>query len=166
MTHPDLDGVLRQEEALMFDGFDENTAFELAGNARKAALAANAGVGILVKFWDRPLAFVSTPGYAHSNYLWCHRKANTVRLMLRSSYRVLLEQDTPRHLFDERWGVSAEEYAISGGAFPIIVRGAGIVGAAVVSGLHERDDHDMIVAAISETLGRDPAVLALPPRST
>ncbi|MBU1176529.1 MAG: heme-binding protein [Alphaproteobacteria bacterium] len=160
MTHADLPGVLRQEQTLIFSNFDENTAFTLLGHARDLALAEGVGVGVLVKFWDRPLAFGSTPGYTHGNYLWAHRKANTVRLVLKSSYRVRIEQD--RQLFEDRWGVSAEEYAISGGAFPITVRGAGIVGAAVVSGLDERDDHRLITAAIARTLGLDPAEYALP----
>ena len=160
MTHADLPSVLKQEQGLVFDSFDENSAFTLLGHARDLALAEGAGVGVLVKFWDRPLAFGATPGYAHGNYLWAHRKANTVRLVLKSSYRVRLEQD--RLLFEDRWGVSPEEYAISGGAFPITIKGAGMVGAAVMSGLHERDDHRLITAAIAMTLGVDPADYALP----
>lgn len=160
MSHADLPAVLAQEKGLVFDSFDENTAFTLLGHARELALGEGAGVGVLVKFWDRPLAFGATPGYAHGNYLWAHRKANTVRLVLKSSYRVRLETDLL--LFEDRWGVSPEEYAISGGAFPITVKGAGIVGAAVISGLHERDDHRLITMAISKTLGIDPAEFALP----
>lgn len=160
MTHADLPSVLKQEQTLVFDHFDENTAFDVLNRAREIALAEGAGVGILVKLWDRPMAFGATPGYAHSNYLWAHRKANTVRLVLKSSYRVRIEQD--RLLFEDRWGVSPEEYAISGGAFPISVRGAGMIGAAVVSGLHERDDHRIITAAIAGTIGLDPAEHALP----
>ena len=165
MREAELEGVLKQEQAVIFDAFDEDTAQVVLAHGREIAKTAHQGVGILVKFWDRPLAFGATKGYTHGNYLWAHRKANTVRLTLKPSYRVVLEQNPPRTLFDERWGVSAEEYAISGGAFPINVRGAGIVGAAVLSGLHERDDHDIIVEALCRTLGIDYQPLALPPRA-
>lgn len=161
MTNDDLPGVLRQEEALVFDAFDEDTALELLNHARDLARQAPAGVGIMVRFWDRILAFGGTSGFTHSNFLWCQRKTNTVRLVHKSSYRVLLEQDG-RTVFEDRWGVSAEEYVIAGGAFPIRVRCAGVVGAAAVSGLHERVDHELIVAAMARTLGRDPAEYALP----
>ncbi len=164
MSHADLPGVVKQEETLIFDHFDEDTAIAVLEHARALAKAIDAGVGVLVKFWDRPLAFGATRGYTHGNYLWAHRKANTVRLMLRSSYRVLIEQDEPKSLFEPRWGLPAEDYAISGGAFPITLKGVGVVGAAVMSGLHERDDHELIVAALAQTLGIDPTSIALPPR--
>ncbi len=160
MTHPDLPGVLKQEEALVFDAFDENSAMVLLDHARKLAADAPAGVGIMVRFWDRILAFGGTRGFTDGNFLWCMRKTNTVRLVHKSSYRVLLEQEG-RTVFEPRWGVSAEDYVISGGAFPIRIRGAGVVGAAAMSGLHERMDHEFIVAALAKTLGLEPAELAL-----
>ena len=160
MKHADMPAVLAQEKGLVFDSFDENTAFAVLGHARALAIAEGAGVGVLVKFWDRPLAFGATPGYTHGNYLWAHRKANTVRLVLKSSYRLRIE--TGLELFEDRWGLSPEDYAISGGAFPITVKGVGIVGAAVVSGLHERDDHRLVTAAICLTLGVDVKEFALP----
>ena len=162
MTHPDLQGILKQEGALVFDAFDEDMAQELLGYAREGARDAPAGVGIMVRFWDRILAFGGTKGFTDANFLWCMRKSNTVRLLHRSSYRALLEQDG-KSLFNERWGVSAADYVLSGGAFPLTVRGVGVVGAAAMSGLHERVDHELIVAAIARTLGRDPADTALPP---
>jgi uncharacterized protein (UPF0303 family) len=153
---------MRQEDELVFDVFDEDMAIRLLGHARDLAKDAPKGVGIMVRFWDRILAFGGTRGFTHGNFLWCERKTNTVRLVHKSSYRVLLEEDG-RKVFEDRWGVSAEDYAISGGAFPIRVRGAGVVGAAAMSGLHERMDHELIVAAIVRTLGRKPEDYALAP---
>ena len=53
------------------------------------------------------------------------------------------------------------DYAVHGGAFPIFVRGAGCIGAVAVSGLPQRDDHKMVVAALAATLGQDLADAAL-----
>jgi uncharacterized protein (UPF0303 family) len=51
----------------------------------------------------------------------------------------------------------------AGGGFPIRVKGAGLIGAITVSGLHERDDHGVVVAAICDHLGVDQTPLRLPP---
>ena len=59
-------------------------------------------------------------------------------------------------------GLDANDYALAGGGFPIRVTGIGVVGAVGVSGLAERDDHNLVVRAIAEHLGQDAVALALP----
>jgi uncharacterized protein (UPF0303 family) len=61
------------------------------------------------------------------------------------------------------WGVEPKDFAIAGGGFPINVEGVGVIGAATASGLPEREDHNLVVAAICAVLGQDPAQWALPP---
>jgi uncharacterized protein (UPF0303 family) len=58
----------------------------------------------------------------------------------------------------------AADYALSGGSFPLRVNGAGVIGAITVSGLHQRDDHELVVAAICSQLGLETKGLSLPPR--
>ena len=41
-----------------------------------------------------------------------------------------------------------------GGAFPLAVEGAGVIGTVVVSGLPQLDDHAMVVKALHQFLGR------------
>jgi uncharacterized protein (UPF0303 family) len=45
------------------------------------------------------------------------------------------------------------DYAVTGGSFPIRVRGVGVVAAATASGLSSMDDHDLIVEGIRAYLG-------------
>jgi uncharacterized protein (UPF0303 family) len=52
---------------------------------------------------------------------------------------------------------------MAGGGFPIRVKGIGVVGAVTVSGLHERDDHEVAVAAICDYLGVEKDSFALSP---
>lgn len=157
----DIARIIAQEEQLVFEQFDEDVAAALVNHARCQEITAGTGVGILVKLWDRPVAFGATRGYSHHNYMWCHRKANTVRLVHKSSYRLVLERGDKPRLFDSSWAVEATEYAIAGGAFPISIKGAGMIGAMAVSGLDERDDHDVVVKAICATLGQDYNSLSL-----
>lgn len=54
---------------------------------------------------------------------------------------------------EERHGLTLAEYALHGGGFPIVLRGTGYVGSVIASGLAQREDHAMVVAALSEVLG-------------
>ncbi|OBV38936.1 heme-binding protein [Janthinobacterium psychrotolerans] len=44
------------------------------------------------------------------------------------------------------------QYAGHGGAFPLIIRGVGMVGTVTVSGLAQADDHALVVAALQAQL--------------
>lgn len=161
MSGADLERIIKQEQVLAFSRFDEDVAFKLVSTVRELGRDAANGIGILVRLWDRPMAFTATKGYSHHNYLWCHRKVNTVRLVHKSTYRLVLERGDKPRLFDESWGVEPSEYVIAGGAFPIQIEGLGIAGAMAVSGLDERADHELVVEAICKVLGQDYQNVAL-----
>jgi uncharacterized protein (UPF0303 family) len=63
----------------------------------------------------------------------------------------------------ERYGLAVADYAAGGGSFPLIVENAGIVGSITVSGLPQRDDHNLVVEALCALVGRDFAALRLGP---
>jgi uncharacterized protein (UPF0303 family) len=63
----------------------------------------------------------------------------------------------------ERYGLEERDYAAHGGCFPLLLRGTGCVGTIAVSGLPQREDHELIVAALARELGVPAAPLALPP---
>ncbi len=53
----------------------------------------------------------------------------------------------------ERYLVDAHEFAAHGGAFPIRVRGVGLVGTMTVSGLPQEEDHQLVVSVLEAFLG-------------
>jgi uncharacterized protein (UPF0303 family) len=56
-----------------------------------------------------------------------------------------------RNMF-EHYAITPDRFAASGGAFPIIVRGTGIVGVAAASGLAAIEDHRIITEALREII--------------
>ncbi|MFY8032425.1 MAG: heme-binding protein [Devosia sp.] len=162
-SEADIEKIVAQEQGLVFERFDEDIAFALVGHVRDAANAAGKGIAVGVYLWDRSLCIGMTAGASSHNLTWAERKVGTVRLLHKSSYRLVLERGDKPRLLEPSWAADPASYAIAGGAFPIHVKGLGFVGAISTSGLPERDDHGFGVAAVCAALGRDPADWMLRP---
>lgn len=158
----DLKIIAKQEAELVFDGFDEHRAYELGALVREIAVARGVGVVIDIRFWNRPLFFAATPGVDAGNHEWVRRKVNSVQRFMKSTYRLMLEMNRPAGDIDARHGLPLADYVLAGGGFPIRVKGVGAVGALTVSGLPQREDHNLVVEALCTHLGRDHAALKLP----
>ena len=159
----DIARIIEQERRLEFSAFDESTAFSILSRVRERGLAQGWPIVCDIRLWDRQIAFVTLPGASGDNANWALRKSNTVRRLGKSSYRAKLEVDPTERMFPPHRNMPVNEFAFSGGGFPIRVKGAGIIGSIAVSGLPERDDHESIVAAVATELGIDAASLALAP---
>lgn len=159
----DIKRIIEQEQTLVFPRFDELVAFRIGNAIRKAAIDAGHSIVADVRTWEKPLFYMALPGTTADNPNWVRRKANLVRTVAKSSYRVVLEKDWDGDVFPPRRGYDNMEVVLAGGSFPVRVKGAGLVGAITVSGLHERDDHRLVVEAICDHLKIDPAPLSLPP---
>ena len=158
----DLKIIVEQEAKLVFDGFDEDKAYEIGTFIREDGKAIGKGLVAGVFTWDRTLFWGATPGSTSANWSWATRKVGLVKIMFKSSYRVVLERGDKPRLLEPQWGMEPTQYAIAGGAFPIRVTGVGIIGAVAVSGLHERDDHEFARSAIARALGLESSAYALP----
>lgn len=154
--------IIRQEQALIFPSFDENEAFALGSRIRDIAVKEKLGIAIEISLWDRQLFYATTAGSTVDNQEWLRRKFNVVRRFHASTYRLVLEQNRDDRMFAPHKALNVEDYALAGGGFPIRVGRAGVIGAVIVSGLPQREDHNLVVRAVAEHLGQDPVALALP----
>lgn len=161
-TNDDLATIAEQERRLAFDVFDEATAFAIGTAIRERALEEKLGIVIDIRTFDRPLFYAALPGSTGSNPDWARRKINVVKRFLKSTYRMVLEQQRPDRTFKVGEGIDSADYVLAGGGFPITVKGAGVIGVIAVSGLPEREDHGVIVDALCDHLGIARQDLALP----
>jgi uncharacterized protein (UPF0303 family) len=158
----DIALIQKQEAALVFDAFDEAVAFAVGSAIRARALADNLPIVIDIRTFDRPLFYAAMPGSNASNPDWARRKTNVVKRFLKSSYRLVLEQQRPDRTFKPGDALDIADYVLAGGGFPVRVKGAGVIGAVAVSGLPERDDHGVVVDALCDHLGVERHELILP----
>lgn len=148
----DLDQLAKQEDILVFDRFDEDTAWAIGSKLVGVAQAQSAPVAINIRTSDRTLFHASLPGAKPANDSWARRKSNLVLREHESSMRFgLALKSKGKTLADH--GIDFADFADHGGSFPIRVAGVGVIGAITVSGLASHEDHGMIVGVLAEHLG-------------
>jgi uncharacterized protein (UPF0303 family) len=115
-----------------------------------------------VRRFGQPLFYCALQGTTPDNVEWVRRKNNVVARFHNSSYGVGLRFKLKNETLDSYSGLSVADFAAHGGAFPISVSGAGLVGSVTVSGLPQRADHELVVEALCAFLGQDHGTLKLP----
>lgn len=157
----DLARIALQEQQLQFSAFDEETAWRLGSRLRALAVERGLSLVIDIRRTGQQLFNTALPGTTPDNPEWVRRKSNVVFRFQRSSYAIGLEMEQKQSTLQERYGLPLADYACHGGSFPIRVRGAGFIGAVTVSGLPQRDDHNLVVEGLCAELGADYAALRL-----
>ena len=161
----DLERIAAQERRLRFASFDEDTAWGLCSVLRARAEARGASVTIEVRLAGATVALTAMPGTAPANADWARRKRNVVETLHRSSYAVGLAAARSGGATEtQMMGLADRDYACHGGGFPIMVNGVGFVGAVTVSGLPQREDHNLVVEVLADILSVPLAEIALSPR--
>lgn len=144
-TSEDLDRLLAEEKALAFPYFNADTAWALGSLIHDTAAARAQAVAIDITVNGQQLFFSALPGATLNNAQWIRRKGNVARMFQHSSLLKTWEADILGRPFNERYALSPDDYAASGGAVPIFIAGSGCIGTAVVSGLPMVEDHKLIV---------------------
>ena len=158
----DLEHIALQERELVLPRFDTEIAWQLGSLLRQIAHERKLPVVIDVRRFNQPLFYAALEGTTPDNPEWVRRKNNVVARFLISSYAAGIKEKIKGSTITETQGLPLSDYATHGGAFPLRVTGAGVVGSATVSGLPMRADHELVVEALCMLLGRDYTALKLP----
>jgi uncharacterized protein (UPF0303 family) len=137
----------RQEQELVFESFDHADAWRLGSRITAIALEAGHRVGIDIRRPGLILFRAALPGITPDQETWIARKAAVV-LRMEASSALVDARLSAAGVDPAATGWLGPDYAVTGGAFPIRVRGVGVVAAATASGLSSQEDHDLIVEGI------------------
>jgi uncharacterized protein (UPF0303 family) len=158
----DLERIGLQERELVLPQLDAEVAWELGSRLRAMAAERKLAVVIDVRRFGQPLFYAAMEGTTPDNVEWVRRKSNVVARFHQSSYAIGLKEKIKNETIVAMQGLPLADYATHGGSFPLAVAGAGIVGSVTVSGLPQRDDHELVIETLCALLGRDYESLRLP----
>lgn len=144
-----------QEEILQFTHFTNADAWELGSIMVIEAKKRNLPVSIRIELNNGHCVFqYSADGTTLRNQMWLERKIRTVKLMEKSSLNFYTSMRKSEKSLEDI-GLEEKEYACCGGAFPIRLEEAGVLGTIAVSGMNHVSDHDFIVKCVGKYLHAD-----------
>jgi uncharacterized protein (UPF0303 family) len=156
----DLAILEQQEQQLRFNRFNPETAWELGSWLRTQLMDRHVGGTIEIELANHLLFACATPTANPGQADWIRRKRNVVHRFGRSSYAIGRILEGNNETLQSRHFLNPADYAAHGGGFPILLEGTGRVGSIVLSGLPQRDDHNLVVSALAEILAKDVPRLA------
>ncbi|MGY1809420.1 heme-degrading domain-containing protein [Blastococcus sp. SYSU D00669] len=154
---PTVAELAAEEAELQFTSFTNDDAWELGSALVATARRDRLPVAIAITRNGHGLFKAALTGATPDNDTWIDRKTRVVQRFGHSSLYVRQASVERGTTFEEEFGLDPQEYAAHGGAFPVLVRSVGPVGAVVVSGLPQLQDHRVVVAALREHLARQAA---------
>ncbi|MGW7251790.1 heme-degrading domain-containing protein [Streptomyces decoyicus] len=141
-----------QEDRLVLDAFSNEDAWNLGSLLVELARERGAAVTVGIRRGAQQLFHCALPGTSADNDVWIARKCAVVERYGESSFLVGVRFRAKGRTFEESSRLDPDRYAAHGGAFPVRLRGTGVVGAVAVSGLPQADDHALVVAGLERFL--------------
>ena len=150
-----LTELLQQEVEIQFKSFDNNMAFVVGLALLDTARNKGKGVTIDIARNGQQLFHYAMPGTSRDNDVWVQRKNNVVNRCGHSSYYMGISLKSKSQTIEEKYLISSSDFAAHGGAFPLTVRGVGVVGTITVSGLPQEEDHELVVTTLRKYLAQE-----------
>ncbi len=149
-----LDALQAEERELQFPSFGADVAWTLGNAIHQRAKTASLPIAIEISRNGQQLFFAALPGATPDNAEWIRRKRAVVQRFHHSSLYMSVEAEQKGRPFLQRYGLSEQDYAAAGGGFPIFVKDTSCVGAVVVSGLPQLEDHRLVTDSVRAIIGQ------------
>ena len=139
----------KQEELLQFDHFNRSDAWALGSLVARKIQEDRLAMSVSIRLVNGLIIFQYLPeGTSLNNETWLTKKFNVVREFEASSLLNTLKFVERKWTLEGR-GLDPSRYAWGGGGFPIRIKGTGVIGAVLASGLPHLQDHDILVDSIA-----------------
>jgi len=146
--------LLSEESALIIPSLDHSNALEIGEIAKSLGQIKKLPIAVEVRLLDWIVYHASLPGSNIENQQWLDRKARVVRLKHHSTLYERVSANENKIDWFEVNNLPEIDYAIHGGGLPLITKYEGFVGALLISGLPQVEDHLFGVEVLTEFLAR------------
>ena len=143
-----LAALAREEEELQFTAFSNDDALTLGLKLVERAHAMGKAITVDITRNGHQLFHHAMAGTSPDNGHWVRRKNNVVQRYGRSSWHVGTQYRSKGKSFETDSGVNPADFAAHGGAFPLALRGTGVIGTVTVSGLPQQEDHALVTSVL------------------
>ena len=149
-----LKQLRQQEKDVQFASFGNDTALEVGLALVQAAREQGKAVTVDITCAGQQLFHFAMAGTSLDNGEWVKRKNKVVSRFGHSSYYMGISLKSAGQTIEEKYLLPESEYAPHGGAFPLLIKGVGVVGTITVSGLPQEEDHALVVSVLKQFLAK------------
>lgn len=142
-------GILRRIE---LNQFENRTGLEIGMAIVNLARERKQTIAVQVERLNHTIFLYVDDGLPADKHNWLRRKANVAKHFEESSWSVKQDLINGNMSLSKTFALEEKEYLAKGGAIPIFVKNAGMVAIVTVSGLHDEEDHQIILDALSEKI--------------
>lgn len=143
-----LESLLAEEAGLRLPSFSNEAAWRLGNILVRRARAEDLAIAVGIIRGGQRLFWFAAEGTSPDNDRWLERKLRTALHFGHSSLYIGRRLASLGQSLEEKYALDPAEFSVHGGAFPIVLRGTGLVGAVAVSGLAQEEDHAMVAEAL------------------
>ena len=146
--------LLQEESVLVLPSFTNLDAVEIGQIATEIGIERKLPIAVEVRVGDWAVYHASLPGSTVENQWWIDRKARVVMLKKHSTLYERVSAEERGVDWHKENNLLDETHAIHGGGLPLITKNEGFVGALLISGLPQVEDHLLGVEVLTEFLAR------------
>jgi uncharacterized protein (UPF0303 family) len=139
--------ILRKIE---LDSFSNQTAMDMGISIINLAKKRKQQIAVEISRLNYTVFLYVDDSLPEDKLNWLRRKANVAKRFEESSLSVKNDLQEGKMTLDKTFGLDEKDFLANGGAIPVFVKGAGMIAIITVSGLHDEEDHQIIIDALKE----------------
>lgn len=137
--------ILRRIE---LESFSNRIAFDMGVKIIDLAKSRNQHIAVEVCRLNHTIFLYVDDTLPVDKHNWLRRKANIARQFEESSLSVKNDLKEGSMGLEKTFGLDGKDFLAKGGAIPIFVKNGGMIAVVTVSGLHDEEDHNIIIEAL------------------
>ncbi|HBN6700558.1 heme-degrading domain-containing protein [Elizabethkingia anophelis] len=137
--------ILRRIE---LDSFSNRIALDMGVKIIDLAKSRNQHIAVEVCRLNHTIFLYVDDTLPVDKHNWLRRKANIARQFEESSLSVKNDLKEGNMNLEKTFGLDEKDFLAKGGAIPIFVKNGGMIAVVTVSGLHDEEDHNIIIEAL------------------
>ncbi|ATL42933.1 heme-binding protein [Elizabethkingia sp. HX WHF] len=137
--------ILRRIE---LESFSNRIAFDMGVKIIDLAKSRNQHIAVEICRLNQTVFLYVDDTLPVDKHNWLRRKANIARQFEESSLSVKNDLKEGSMGLEKTFGLDGKDFLAKGGAIPIFVKKAGMIAVVTVSGLHDEEDHNIIIEAL------------------
>ena len=143
--HNNDNEILRRIE---LDSFFQPDCFDMGVKIIDLAKSRNQHIAVEVCRLNHTIFLYVDDTLPVDKHNWLRRKANIARQFEESSLSVKNDLKEGNMNLEKTFGLDEKDFLAKGGAIPIFVKNGGMIAVVTVSGLHDEEDHNIIIEAL------------------